>query len=88
MTRTLSSFILYMQKKTYSHIVIYRLLYEFTITKQDGTKLIFGGDNDCIEFATEKRIQIYVFLADNPILFFKTLPTSWMLREVISPKRQ
>lgn len=63
---------------------IYRLLYEFTITKQDGTKLIFGGDNDCIEFATEKRIQIYVSGQSHP--FFKTLPTSWMLREVISPK--
>lgn len=63
---------------------IYRLLYEFTITKQDGTKLIFGGDNDCIEFATEKRIQTYVSGQSHP--FFKTLPTSWMLREVISPK--
>lgn len=63
---------------------IYRLFYEFTITKQDGTKLIFGGDNDCIEFATEKRIQTYVSGQSYP--FFKTLPTSWMLREVISPK--
>lgn len=63
---------------------VYRLLYEFTITKQDGTKLIFGGDNDCIEFATEKRIQTYVSGQSYP--FFKTLPTSWMLREVISPK--
>lgn len=63
---------------------IYRLFYEFTITKQDGTKLIFGGDNDCIEFATEKRMQAYNSSELHP--FFKTLPTSWMLREVISPK--
>lgn len=63
---------------------IYRLFYEFTITKQDGTKLIFGGDNDCIEFVSEKRIQHYTNGYSHP--FFKTLPTSWMLREVISPK--
>lgn len=57
---------------------IYRLFYEFTIIKQDGTKLIFGGDNDCIEFVTEKRW-------DGSYFYFKTLPTSWMLREVVSP---
>lgn len=62
----------------------YRLFYEFTITKQDGTRLIFGGDNDCIEFVSEKRMQRE---SSNLTRFYlKTLPTSWMLREIISPK--
>lgn len=60
---------------------IYKLPYEFTVTKSDGTKLIFGGDSDCIEFYTEAR--------HNPIddvRYMKTWPSAWMLREIISPK--
>ncbi|MCM1503565.1 MAG: DUF5977 domain-containing protein, partial [Bacteroidales bacterium] len=57
---------------------IYELFYEFTVTKNDGTRLIFGGDDDCIEFYTEKYPH-----GNSPYL--KTWPSAWMLREVISP---
>lgn len=36
---------------------VYELFYEFTVIKNDGTRLIFGGDPDCIEFYTEKKNQ-------------------------------
>lgn len=60
---------------------IYKLLHEFTVTKSDGTKLIFGGNPDCIEFYTEVRYN----LREN-LKYMKTWPSSWMLREIISPK--
>lgn len=59
-----------------------KLFYEFTVVKQDGTRLVFGGDEDCIEFASEKR---YMARSGSPA-YCKTLATSWMLREVVSPK--
>lgn len=62
---------------------VYDLFYEFTIVKKDGTRLIFGGDYDCIEFCTETRIQSIEGTTEKQ--FFKTLPTAWMLKEIISP---
>ena len=58
---------------------IHTLPYEFTVIKNDGTKLIFGGDFDCIDFYTKK-----VSGANNSYL--RTIPSTWMLRELISPK--
>ena len=60
---------------------IYKLFYEFTVIKNDGTRLIFGGDPNCIEFYTEKKYR-----KNSSTQYLKTLPSAWMLREVISPK--
>ncbi len=58
---------------------IHKLFYEFTVIKQDGTQLVFGGKNDCIEFYTEK-----INGSNGP--FLKTWPSAWMLRKVVSTK--
>lgn len=60
---------------------IHELFYEFTVIKNDGTKLVFGGDYDSIEFYTEKKVNS----GSSPYQYMKTLPTAWMLKEVISP---
>lgn len=60
---------------------IYKLFYEFTIIKNDGTRLIFGGDPNCIEFYTEKKYR-----KNSSTQYLKTWPSAWMLREIISPK--
>ena len=57
---------------------VYELFYEFTVIKNDGTKLIFGGDDSCIEFYTEKKYN-------GNLQYLKTWPSAWMLREVITP---
>lgn len=63
---------------------IYELFYEFTVIKSDGTKLIFGGSDDSIEFYTEKMVDM-ALSSSNANQYFKTWPTAWMLKEVISP---
>lgn len=60
---------------------VYELFYEFTVIKNDGTKLIFGGDDSCIEFYTEKKYN-------GNLQYLKTWPSAWMLREVITPGRK
>ena len=55
------------------------MLYEFTVIKNDGTRLVFWGDENCIEFYTQKKMSA------RSESYMKTWPTSWMLREVISP---
>ncbi|MCM1178293.1 MAG: hypothetical protein NC335_11185, partial [Bacteroides sp.] len=60
---------------------IYELFYEFTVIKNDGTRLIFGGSNDSIEFYTEKMHSE----SGAQYSYMKTWPSAWMLREVISP---
>lgn len=59
---------------------IYKMFKEFTIIKNDGTRLVFGGDDDHIEFHTEKRVS------ENNRAYMKTWPSAWMLKEIISPK--
>lgn len=59
---------------------IHNLFWEFTIVKKDGTKLVFGGNDDHIEFYTEKR------WSKSGIPYMKTWPTAWFLKEIISPK--
>ncbi len=63
---------------------VYELFYKFTVIKNDGTKLIFGGDYDSIEFYTEKMVDRSV-PSGHANQYLKTRPTSWMLREVVSP---
>ncbi|NQD71726.1 hypothetical protein HP439_13430 [Sphingobacterium shayense] len=58
------------------------LFYEFIIMKLDGTKLIFGGDYNAIEFSTSLASGK---TASNSIPYLKTLPGSWLLREVVLP---
>lgn len=62
---------------------VYELFYQFTVTKNDGTKLIFGGDYNCIEFYTERNFNLSPFNKVYP--YMKTWPSAWMLKEVISP---
>lgn len=62
---------------------IHELFYEFTVIKNDGTKLVFGGDYDSIEFYTEKKVNSGLTSSQNQ--YMKTWPTAWMLKEVISP---
>ena len=64
---------------------IYELFYEFTVIKSDGTKLIFGGSDDSIEFYTEKFTEGFAVPVQVVTYLLKTWPTAWMLREVISP---
>lgn len=64
---------------------IHELFYSFTVVKNDGTKLIFGGDYNAIEFYTEKRIKSNVS-SSGTNQYMKTWPTSWMLKKVISPR--
>lgn len=59
---------------------IYKMFKEFTIIKNDGTRLVFGGDDGHIEFHTEKRVS------ENNMAYMKTWPSAWMLKEIISPK--
>ncbi len=63
---------------------IYELFYEFTVIKNDGTKLVFGGSDDSIEFYTERTTKKNY--AGPSALIMKTWPTAWMLREIISPE--
>lgn len=58
---------------------IYKLFKEFTIIKNDGTKLTFGGGNDYIEFHTEKKVS------HKGKAYLKTSPSSWLLKEIVSP---
>lgn len=59
---------------------IHKLFKEFTVVKNDGTKLVFGGGDDYIEFYTEKRSS------ENGTSYMKTWPSAWLLKEIISPK--
>lgn len=64
---------------------IYELFYEFTIIKNDGTKLVFGGSDDSIEFYTERFVEGSALPTSSVTYLLKTWPTAWMLKEVISP---
>lgn len=64
---------------------IYELFYEFTVIKDDGTKLIFGGSDDSIEFYTERFVEGFAAPTSSVTYLMKTWPTAWMLREIISP---
>ncbi len=69
---------------------IHELFYEFVVVKDDGTKLIFGGDDNNIEFYTEKVQHTNPFYSSEvgpkpTFQYLKTWPAAWMLKEVISP---
>lgn len=55
-------------------------LFEFTVIKNDGTELVFGGDYDAIEFFTEPRLR------KPDLLLMKTIPSTWMLRKITTPQ--
>lgn len=59
---------------------IHKLFKEFTVVRNDGTKLVFGGGDDYIEFYTEKRYS------ENGAPYMKTWPSAWLLKEIVSPK--
>ena len=64
---------------------IYNLFNGFTVIKNDGTKLVFGKDTDCIEFYSEIKSQYYDGSNINEC-YFKTWPSAWLLKEIVSPK--
>lgn len=69
---------------------VHELFYEFVVVKDDGTKLIFGGDDNNIEFYTTKKQHMDFSpkseTGPHPTFqYMKTWPTAWMLKEVISP---
>ena len=64
---------------------IYNLFNGFTVIKNDGTKLVFGKDTDCIEFYSEIKSQ-YSDGSNINECYFKTWPSAWLLKEIVSPK--
>ncbi len=55
-------------------------LFEFTVIKNDGTELVFGGDYNAIEFFSEPRHR------KPDLLLMKTIPSTWMLRKITTPQ--
>lgn len=72
---------------------IKNMFYEFTLIADDGTKLIFGGEDDAIELCTSdagfsglgEDIPSSGELTPRPARF-QAKATSWMIKKIISPK--
>jgi YD repeat-containing protein len=72
-------FVLAKQNHGNQNISIRRIFYQFTLTTPDGTKYIFGGTSESIEFTRAAEHLI----ASDPY-FTQVTPTAWNLTKVIA----